>query len=417
MAAGTELILRGPMRAADRGGDFVSPYISAHRLIHGKDPYFSDNSPQERREIGVAPTWVIDPFPIYPPTTLVLVAPLAILSWPAALGLYSWFCTGAYIGLVWLLSGLIDASWSSRRRLAFMAFGLGLAPVHTGIATGNLSVLVFLLSGYGLFLAWRNYDVVAGVLLAMGFCIKPTSAIAALAAVLLYGRIRTFLTSIGVTILIATCAAFAVAHVDPIWKVHYMANLAVVFGPEGAANFASAGGNFDLINLQVPFYVISHNVDVANVLAFLTTTILAAVWLILYFRERKRAVRWSWLGISSLLLIAVLPVYQRNYNAAVVLFAAMWAFSNLKLRDPWPKVAIFVGIVYLVPGEAAIRDIPLPNWLSTNIFWNSVVMCQLTWAIMASIALCYAYMLHRTTPSSSTFVTERPKAAFDHWPF
>ena len=196
-ASGSELLLRGVLRIAARGDDLASPYVSAQRLIHGRNPYSSDNFLSDWHASGAPANKSLDESairPIYPPTALVVVSPLATVSWPVAIQLYGWGCTFIYMGLVWLLGGAVGDSWTSARRLWFVAFCLGLSPIHAGISQGNLSAIVFLLCGYGLFLAWRRYEIVSGVLLALALCIKPTSAIAALAAVLLYGRIRAFVT-------------------------------------------------------------------------------------------------------------------------------------------------------------------------------------------------------------------------------
>jgi hypothetical protein len=395
-AAGSELLLRGVLRITVRGGDLASPYVSAQRLIHGRNPYSSDDFLADWHASGAPANKSLDQsaiHPIYPPTALVVVSPLAIASWPVAIRLYGWGCTFVYMGLVWLLGGTVGDTWTSARRLGFVAFAFGLSPIHAGISQGNLSVIVFLLCGYGVFLAWRRYEVVSGVLLALGLCIKPMSAIAAIAVILLYGRMRAFVTSVGLAAAIAICSAIALSHVNPIWKVDYLKNLALLFGPTGAASFAVPGGNFDLVNLQMPLYVIWGNAKIADALTIAVVVGLCAVWLFLYLRERQLDSKWNWLGASSLLLIALLPVYQRNYNAEPIIFAAMWAFRNLRIRDAGCKVATLISLVFLVPGEAALRNMKLPAQLWSSILWKSLVMSQLTWAIAGSIVLCYFYRL------------------------
>jgi hypothetical protein len=394
LAAGSEFLLRGVLRIAVRGGDLASPYVSAQRLIHGRNPYSSNDFLVDWHASGGPANRSLDSsgiHPIYPPTALVVVSPLATISWPAAVRLYGWGCTFGYAVLVWLLGGTIDGRWTSERRLGFAAFAFGLSPIHAGISQGNLSIIVFLLCAYGLYLAWCRYEIVAGILLALGLCIKPTSAIAAIAVILLYGRMKAFLTAVGLSAIIASFSAIAISNVNSIWRVDYLKNLAVVFGPTGAASFVAPGGDFALINLQMPIYVICRDAKIANALAVAITVGLVMVWLFLFQRERQAGMDWSWLGAGSLLLIALLPVYQRNYNAEAVLFAAMWAFGNLRIRNAGARVAVLIGFVFLVPGVAILGTMKLPAQLWSNVLWKSLIMPQLTWAIVASIGLCYFY--------------------------
>lgn len=338
--------------------------------------------------------------PIYPPTALVVMAPLAKIGWPRAVLLYVWACTFGYFGLVWILSGHAGDSWISLRRVGFVAFALGLSPVHAGINQANLSILVFLLSGYALYLAWIRYELVAGVLLALGFCMKPTSAMAVVTVLVLYGRRRSILAFLGVSGAIAGCAAMLLSHIDSGWRLDYAKNLQFLFGPNGAASFWTANpGRFDLVNLQVPAYAVVHSVPIANLLAIVVSAVFGVIWLLLFFVDRDTRDDWYWLGASSLLLVALLPVYQRNYNTAVILFAVMWAFRNL--HEALAKAVLVVSGLFLIPGEAMLRKEGLADRLSDSTLWNALIMSQATWAIVTVIVLCSLYKARHGVPMLS----------------
>jgi len=239
--AAAELLLRGPLRVTS-AGDLASPYVAALRFLHGQNPYPSANFQAAWHNAGAPANFYVGDsgqHTIYPPTALLVMAPLAALPWPWAVRCFVWGCTLGYLGIVWLLARLVATNWKSLRRLGFVAFALGIAPVHTGINQGNLSILVFVLCGYALYLAYMHDGTTGGILLAIACCIKPASALAAVLIVLLYRRKKSVLAFLAASALIAGCTALVLLHIGPLWWVDYQTNLAFLFGPTGAANFAT----------------------------------------------------------------------------------------------------------------------------------------------------------------------------------
>jgi hypothetical protein len=391
--AGAELLLRGPLRVTS-AGDMASPYLSALRFIHGQNPYPSNDTIARWHGPGGPVNLSVDAAgwqpifpPTYPPTALLVVAPLAELPWAWAIRCYAWACILGYLGLVWLLSRLVGDTWRSWKRLGFAAFALAISPIQAGITQGNLSILALVLCGYALYLAYMGDHPACGILLALGFCVKPTSALAAVLIVLLYGRKKCVLVFLAVSALMAGCAAIVMFHINPHWKADYQNNLGFLFGPNGGANFTTQNlDRFDLINLQMPFYSILHNARAANCLAWTVALLLAMVWLCLFLRGRNFKPASYWLGVGSLSLLALLPVYQRNYNAGVILFVAVWAFGNI--HETLARAALLTGGVFLIPGEAILRRTGLADRFSGSALWNSLAMSQLSWAIVVVVVLC-----------------------------
>jgi hypothetical protein len=391
--AAAELLWRGPLRVTS-AGDMASPYLSALRFIHGQDPYPSEDTIVRWHGPGGPVNLSVDAAgwhpifpPAYPPSALLVVAPLAELPWAWAIRCYAWACILGYLGLVWLLSRLVGDTWRSSKRLGFAAFALAISPIQAGITQGNLSILALVLCGYALYLAYIGDHPACGVLLALGFCVKPTSALAAVLIVLLYGRKKSLLSFLALSALIAGCAAIVMFHINPHWKADYQNNLGFLFGPNGGANFTTQNADrFDLINLQMPFYSILHNALAANCLAWAVSLLLAIVWLCLFLRGRSLNSSSYWLAAGSLSLLALLPVYQRNYNAGVILFVAVWAFENI--HETLARAALLTGAVFLIPGEAILRRTGLADRFSDSALWNSLAMSQLSWAILAVVVLC-----------------------------
>ena len=397
MLAGVELLVRGPLFPT--AGDLASPYVSAIRFIHGENPYPSDNFMTLLHSAGAPESLSVNEsgqHPIYPPTTLLVLAPLAELPWAWAVHCYVWACTFAYLGLVWLLSRLVADTWGSWRRLGFIAFALAISPIHTAIHHGNPTIMVFLLCGYALYCARLRDSTISGIFLALGFCVKPTTALAAVLIVLLYGRIKSVLAFLGASALIVGCTAIAMSHIGPLWKTDYQNNLRLFFGRNGPNNFATHNlARFDMVNLQVPIYSVFHDIRAANLLAWAISAALAIVWLLLFLRGRTCKPDTYWIGVGSMSLLALLPVYQRNYNAGVILFVVLWAFDNL--HEPLARAVLLLSGIFLIPGEALLRRTGFADRFSGSVLWNLFAMSQLTWAVVAVLVLCFLYKWKRNT--------------------
>ena len=390
--AGAELLIRGPMRQG-KGQDLAAPYVSALRFIHGQNPYPADDFLNSWHRAGAPTSLTLDDSgqrPIYPPTTLLVVAPLAELRWPSAVLLYMWACTLSYATLIWLLARLVDDRWRSAKRLGFVAFALGVASVHTGIALGNLSAAVFVLCGYALYISYFSDTAISGILLSIAFCVKPPAAIAAVLLHLFLRRTRAVLAFLGTSVVIACTAAALMLRVDPHWKAAYQDNLQSVLSRNGAADFTANNlARFDAVNLQVPLYTLFHNVQVANSLALAISGTLAILWLILFGRNRSITTGSYWLVAGTLSLVALLPVYQRSYNCGVIVFVALWAFNEI--HEVQAKATLLASLAFLLPGKAILQDSGLAAEHSSSILWNLLLMSQLTWSIIAVIAICLSY--------------------------
>jgi hypothetical protein len=88
-------------------------------------------------------------------------------------------------------------------------------------------------------------------------------------------------------------------------------------------------------------------------------------------------------------LIALLPVYQRNYNAGVIVFAAVWAFD--KIPSSYARAAMVASLAFLVPGEAYLRNMGLDQRLLSTPPWGLLMMSQLTWSTLFVIIICCLY--------------------------
>ncbi len=190
LLAASEFVVRGPVRflRATDFNDFISPYIQSRALVMGMDPYspevlvrlwpsqgsrrpdfvaldLADGSLITKRGVPTA----------YPLTCLFLLIPLAILPWPVAHSAWlviSVCLTLALIAALFARGGFERNDW---RAYVFVAFALALAPLHTGLAAGNIVIATVALCGIALCLAQRGSELFAGILFGVAVCLKPRS--------------------------------------------------------------------------------------------------------------------------------------------------------------------------------------------------------------------------------------------------
>lgn len=416
--AAVELVVRGPL-GATAAGDLAAPYVSSMRFLRFENPYASRGFLAAWYAAGApaGATEASNSHPMYPPTTLAVVCPLAYLRWPRAVALYTWLCAALYAGLIVCFARWIGGRWAAAERLGFIAFGLALAPIQTGIRVGNLSILAFLLCGYAVVLALEHWDVTAGILITLSLFVKPEVALPILLISLLSRRFRIVIASAGSAALLGLFTAAWMRQISPAWRQDYRHNIALLFSPASSASFTNPGSaRFDLLNLQVPLFGITDSRAVSNLLALSIVAALCVVWLWRFYQNSRRQLRGSaeeavggplspasWLaGVggkranSDFLLIAIgaagllslLPVYQRNYNAGFVLFALLWAFRHTGWR-PARWIMIF-SVPLLVPGEAILRRVVwprLPHAVVQGMIWNTLIMPHLTWVVLVLACL------------------------------
>lgn len=398
LLAGSEWILRGPVRFV-RGRDFndlISPYTQSNLWIRGTDPYSPANlvrfwPPEASRPDFLAKDLADDSLvykrgipTAYPPSCLLILAPLAVLPWPIAHALWLALSVLAYSAAVASLLSLTDLCQSPHRMYLFVAFALGLAPFHTGMAAGSIAIVTVGVITSAMWAASQERDVMAGVLIALAVGLKPQLGLPFLFYYLVRRRWQISGIAIGLTAVLSLLAIFRLWAGGVPWVQSYLYDNRVLFAPGSLGDFTELNPiRFGLINLQLPIYAIFGNREMANVLAMLVALTLGAVWLILI--RRAGSTRNELLELSALAMLCLLPIYHRLYDASLLILPLSWCFvaltGHLKLLA---KGALLLILPFLVPGGSALEQLRHTGHFSAlqhSRWWNGIVMSHQAWCL------------------------------------
>lgn len=422
LAAAGLFVWRGPVRAIDGAADFELIYGAGRAYLTGDNPY---HAPAVRAALQAAGTPHANRFEpaqlasLYPPSTLGLVSPIAALSWPAARGVWTALNVLA-AGLLWVgLVSWLGWFWRDGRTVALAIVLLAWAPLHTGIALGQTTLLAVATLPAGLMLIDRGRPVGGGVIMALGMAFKPqvTGLLLGYLAYRHHWRAVISCCLAGGLILAAAAAALHSAH--PGWLGDFIATL----GRFRESPFGDATGTgpyrFQMIHLGVLLHGLTQSraAVTAGALSFTAGVLAVAGYLARARRPRDVAgpappgPRFTRHDLPLVALVAaahLLPGYHRFYDALVLLPAAAWTIhrlhtalalhtmaANSTVRSPvklrlTPAVITALALsCFLVPGAAALHLLAQRGMLSEALvqspLWRWGVLLHQPWAVVVIV--------------------------------
>jgi hypothetical protein len=365
MGLGIFLVLGISMERSSVNGscDFEPVYYHARYLIEQVDPYVESGLQyQHFKSTGylklkaLPPSGVPDIPCVYPPTSLLLVAPLALLPWNPAHLIWMWLiaaCMTVAAFLIWsasapyspLLSGaLIGFTLANSGTVLFEANAAGLA-----VGLCIIAVWCFLRQRFH----W------AGVLcLAISLCLKPHVALFVCLYFLLAGDYRRRAAqALLVTFVLSVVAIAWVSRVSPDWAGEMRANISAIsahgsvndHGPDSSTHLISNSA----INLQTVIAVIWDEPSFYNAVTFALCGIALLVMVIATLRFPTDQPR-AWLALAAVSSLSMLPIYHRHHDARLLLLAVP-ACAML-----WTEVRPLgrAGLLVTALATAANGDIP-----------------------------------------------------------
>jgi hypothetical protein len=410
LAAATEFVVRGPARFLQPidWNDLAQNYAASRLWLRGQNPSNAANfvalwlqEVHSQIEVNSVRTHLAPPL-----GSLVLLAPIAALPWPAAKIAWTGVLVLAFLLTVLTLVRTAGFRLNEPRTLAFVAGCFALAPFHTGMATGNVSIVVIAACAMGIWAASRGRDVTAGALFAVACSFKPHIGAFFVLYYLVRRRWQVFGSALAFTAGLVLIAALWMQLCGVSWAHDYFRNAKGFVTANRIDDFTSANPiRFMLINLQVPFYSFTGNSALSNLLALSAGVLLVAVWLYWIIRNQEHGS--ELLALGAIALICLMPVYHRFYDAAVLVIPLCWCLSRPpgKLKGI-AGTALLLMAPFLVPGTAILQQAALhgrvPDAVIQSWWWTRVVMPHEAWTLLllCLVLLCGMALEQRTLARS-----------------
>jgi hypothetical protein len=390
--AAAEFIVRGPLRyLQDRGtwNDLSQNYTASKLWLSGKSPADPRNFQEFWLHEGLSrlPLTDVRTHLAPPPGGLVIMAPIAALPWKTAKTIWMIVLLFSFTVTVWSLVAVSSLCCNESRTLVFIAACLALAPFHTGLASGNPTILVIGLCAVAIWAANSQRELASGILFGAACAMKPHLAAFLVLYYLVQRRWKLFTVAVGCTSALNLIALLYLYLRGTPWLHDYLNNAKGFVTANNIDSFASDNpGRFTLINLQVPFFSITGSSKSSNLWALAVGGILVGVWLYWIVRKQNRPPQLLALGAIS--TIALLPVYHRFYDAALLIVPLCWCIANIDSRaKKTVSAALFLMTPFLVPGAAFLQQLAangrIPYALTNSWVWSCVIMPHQTWALVA----------------------------------
>ena len=395
LAATCELGFRGIRRALSDSRDFAVVYASARTFDAGKNPY--DNTALETSWLEATHNHPDDPNPLdlalYPPTTYLLLAPLALLDWN-------------HVRWAWLLINLIGVAvlvvtltryWPEKlppwRAACVAAFILGFGPIHTAITKGQLAVVVTAILALAILAEARHAAVPAAILIGLAASLKPQIAAPVIVLYMLQRQWRALTIVAGVISLLSCIAAVrlswaGVSLVD--WVGALLGNGRLAAQPGGVYDPAPTNPlAFQLLNLSPLLRRLMGN---EAAIALLLAAVGILVCFFLWKRGQADSTAFATACVLGLVLIA-----HRYYDAAVLVFVFVWALSSTSGKQTAGWIAITGCVVMAFPLPAFLISsghTRAPAAISQT-FWDAVVIQQHSWVLLIVLAALTTVLARR----------------------
>lgn len=417
--AAAEFVVRGPVRFLSdptNWNDLSQNYTASRLWLKGQNPsdprnfvaLWKKDGSGSRLELTDVRTHLAPPI-----GGLVVLAPVAAFPWKIAKIIWLAVLLITFAAAVWAIALAGSLTWSEPRTLAFITACVALAPFHTGLASGNASILVIGLCAVAILAATRQHDVTAGALFGVACSLKPQIGAFLVLYYLVRRRWQLFATAVASTIGLAAVAALYMWIRGVHWIQDYLHNARGFVSANHIDDFTSANpGRFTLINLQVPLFSITGHASSANLLAFAVGGLLVCAWI--YWVARGSVHVPQLLSLGAISIIGLLPVYHRFYDAGLLILPLCWCVTQFvgppKAATSTVKVALLLMAPFLVPGTAFLQQLAvhdkIPDAIKTSRLWNCVVMPHETWALLFLCVVLLYEIAPRRMPRKIASSTE-----------
>ena len=361
---------------------------------------------------------------VYPPTTLFLLVPVALLPWVIAQNLWmilmaSLLAIAAY--LVW------DLGAETAPDVWVLLAGFLLVNCEGLLLVGNVAGIVVSLC---VIAAWcflkDRYALAGAVLLALSLLIKPHDAgFVWLYFLLTGGRLRRrALQTLAVVGVVAVCVAVWVVPFSPHWPQELQKNLAAVSARGGTSDPSLSGaahvGGSHIISFQTVLSVFWDNPLFYNLTTYLVVGALILVWIFVALKKRF-SMNGALFAIAAISAISLLPVYHRAGDAKLLLLAIpacaiLWIGKG---ASRWVALALTSASILFT------ADMPIAIWgqitkhlnISTSTFagkLTTVLLLRPTPLVLLAMGCFYLWIYMRYELEQDEGMTEGERVTENH---
>jgi len=347
--------------------NFRAVYYGARCLLRKSDPYkeseflrvyraeggeFPSDSGKTRLFLRAVPVCV------NLPTTLVLIAPFAMLAWGPAHLLWLILLAASFIlaaFLAWDLSG------NHAQAVSLVLICLLLANSEVLFAVGNTAGIAVGLCVVAVWCFLKERFVLAGVFcLAVSLVLKPHDSGLVWLYFLLAGgtsRKRALQTLI-LVVALGFPAILWVANVEPQWMQELQSNLSATsshgdISDPGPDSISRKDSSDVIIDLQTVISVFRDDPRIYNPVSYLVCGSLVLIWSITTLRSHASQAN-VWFALASIAPLSMLATYHRPYDAKLLLLAVpgcalLWAEGGLVGRLAFSVTAAAVVLTGDIP--------------------------------------------------------------------
>jgi hypothetical protein len=409
-AAGMGLLLLRNVRHAVSlagSGDLTTVFAASRAWLHGGDPY--DQQQLLREWYAAGGSKAVEPDPdhtpsVYPPSTFVLVAPVAQFSWPSARLIWVVLDVAVLAAMIVVLPSLAGVSWTDPRAVALAGGVIALGPLRNGVMGGQPAILACGLVVVGVWLAQRHWRWTPGILLGLSCAIKPTIAAP---FILYYALRRRWYIAFAATLLpllILGAGALRLQAADVKWSPELSENLRAAADP-GAINDPTAWSRkrFEMINLHVLLHTVFDARQVVSVMVIVlgTGSMLLLVQLIVRHPQPDR--RRELAEVAFVASWALLPLYHRWYDAGLLVLVLAWGIAALSVTRwrAWAAASVVLVIAPFIISPALWLARKLPHTPGPPYrYWPGFEQLILPVQVWALVVLCAMLLYVLRQPDS-----------------
>ncbi|MBC8106223.1 MAG: DUF2029 domain-containing protein [Anaerolineae bacterium] len=389
--------------------DFVSPLASTQAWMNGSNPYDVPSVVTTWRANGIFADRDVSYFAtVYPPCSLVMLMPLALM--PAAIAMTTWLLV--ILGLLALqfaaLADIAKFRWRDPRLFLLVGASLASGAMQFGILSGQLSLPGISVCIIAFWCVCRQRAHLAGILLGLACALKPQIG-APFFAYFLFTRHWTvcrFAMIVSLAIFDVAIIGMRVANVD--WMTGWSNSIAVTGLPGGVNDYGWAGTFRDeMMDLKMLLVSTPFSPSAVRVLIAAITIAMLAVYVRSFPRGSRLTHRDELLALGTLSAISLLPIYHRVYDAVLLTTVLAWILSELD--GPRRRYALAMAAsmtLFLIPFDLVISvgyRVPAVAAVAQTWWWQSFIAPHYAWALLAlTVGSLFAWSRQVASTSAAT---------------